>query len=197
MHESASDKFRVFVSAYLAGHSRLSVLDVGSRAIGISETNRSTIESRGWIYLGMDPEPGPNVDQVVTDAHDWREFKDGSFDVVLCCQVLEHARYPWRVVEQIARVLKPGGLTFLIAPSAGPVHRYPEDCFRYYPDGLPALAEIAGLRVVDAHVQTRPVYRSNIWLDAMLVGQKPGFGEFPQLSPGSLFQALKSLTRRV
>ena len=189
MHESAYDKFQVFVSAYLAGYSRLSVLDVGSHAIGISDTHRPTIESRGWTYLGMDLEAGPNVDQVVADAYEWREFKDNSFDVVLCSQVLEHSRYPWRIVEQIARVLRPSGLTFMIAPSAGHVHRYPEDCFRYYPDGLPALAENAGLQVIDAHVQSRPVYRSNIWLDAMLVGQKPGSGEFPQLAPRDSFKA--------
>jgi len=125
-------------------------------------------------------------------------------------------------VRNNARVLRPSGIEFLIAPSSGPIHRYPEDCFRYYPDGLPAIAESAGLQVVDAHVQSRPVYRSNIWLDAMLVGQKPGSGELPQLEPrhsfkardaelaakfdplrriahvrADLSRALKSLTRRV
>lgn len=177
MHESAFDKFSVFVTEYLmplAG-TPLSVLDVGSRVIGDAGEggHRSTIVRQGWSYCGLDIEPGASVDLVVTDGYDWAEIADDAHDVVLCSQVLEHARYPWRLVEEIARVLRPRGLAFLVAPSSGHVHRYPEDCFRYYPDGLPALLGAAGLAVIEAHVQHRPVYRSNIWLDAAAIAQKP------------------------
>src|SRR5262245_8049643 len=118
-------------------------------------------------------EPGENVDLVLADGYDWKEIADNSFDVVLCSQVMEHARYPWRLAQEIARVLRPRGLALLVAPSAGHVHRYPEDCFRYFPDGLPALAATAGLSVIESYVQQRSVYRSNIWLDAVAVLQKP------------------------
>lgn len=176
MHKSAFDKFQVFVRAYLGSYSGqpLDVLDIGSRAIGMGQaTHRSTILANGWTYFGLDLEAGENVDLVVAESYDWKEIGDDCYDVVLCSQVLEHARYPWRLTQEIARVMRPLALTFLIAPSAGHVHRYPEDCFRYYPDGLPALVSAAGLRVVEAHVQQRPVYRSNIWLDAVAVAQKP------------------------
>lgn len=179
MHQSAFDKFTVFVEHYLDPHraTRLSVLDVGSRAIGQDTgSHRPAIVGRGWDYRGMDLEAGPNVDLVVEDGYDWREIEDDSHDVVLCSQVLEHTRYPWRLVQEIARVLRPRGLAFLITPSRGHVHRYPEDCFRYYPDGLPALGHAAGLAVIEAHVQTRSVYRSNLWLDAAAVLQKPLLG---------------------
>jgi len=36
-------------------------------------------------------------------------YADGSFDVVFCCDVLEHVRDLPRVISEIARVLKPGG----------------------------------------------------------------------------------------
>jgi SAM-dependent methyltransferase len=176
MHESALDKFQIFVSGYLGSYAKqpLDVLDVGSRAIGTaSASHRSTILANGWNYLGIDLEAGENVDLVVADGYDWKEIVDDRYDVVLCSQVLEHARYPWRLMQEIARVLRPRGLVLMIAPSAGPVHRYPEDCFRYFPDGLPALASAAGLRIVESHVQQRLVYRSNIWLDAVAVAQKP------------------------
>jgi SAM-dependent methyltransferase len=177
MHDSAMDKFQVFLRAYLGAYERvpLAVLDVGSCAIGGAETgtHRADIEQRGWTYMGVDIAAGPNVDRVLADGYDWREIDSDSVDVVLCSQVLEHTRYPWRVVQEIARVLRPRGLAFLAAPSAGHVHRYPEDCFRYYPDGLPALARAGGLDIVDANVQQRPVYRSNIWYDAVAVVQKP------------------------
>jgi SAM-dependent methyltransferase len=176
MHESALDKFHVFVRWYLASYAGqpLDVLDVGSRVIGTgSASHRSTILANHWSYFGIDLEAGDNVDLVLADGYDWKEIDDDRYDVVLCSQVLEHARFPWRLTQEIARVLRPRGLALLIAPSAGHVHRYPEDCFRYFPDGLPALAAAAGLQIVESHVQQRPVYRSNIWLDAMAVAQKP------------------------
>lgn len=176
MHESAMDKFGVFVDAYLRPQSgtALDVLDVGSRAIGHgSPTHRAAIVAHGWHYVGLDIESGENVDLQVSDDCDWKIIEDDSYDVVLCSQVLEHTRYPWRLTQEMARVLRPLGLAFLASPSTGQVHRFPEDCFRYYPDGLSALAVAAGLQVVEAHVQHRIVYRSNIWLDALLVAQKP------------------------
>jgi ubiquinone/menaquinone biosynthesis C-methylase UbiE len=36
-------------------------------------------------------------------------FGDASFDVVLCDNVVDHAENPRRIVEEIARVLRPGG----------------------------------------------------------------------------------------
>ena len=37
-------------------------------------------------------------------------YPDGAFDVVFCCDVLEHVRDLPRVVAEISRVLKPGGI---------------------------------------------------------------------------------------
>jgi len=39
-------------------------------------------------------------------------FADGSFDIVLCDNVVDHAENPRRIVEEIARVLAPGGLLY-------------------------------------------------------------------------------------
>lgn len=39
-------------------------------------------------------------------------FPERFFDVVLCCDVLEHVRDPEKVIEEVARVLKPDGLFF-------------------------------------------------------------------------------------
>jgi len=37
-------------------------------------------------------------------------FADGAFDIVYCCDVLEHVSQPGRVIAESARVLKPGGV---------------------------------------------------------------------------------------
>ena len=39
-------------------------------------------------------------------------FADGAFDIVLCDNVVDHAEDPRRIVEEMARVLKPGGLLY-------------------------------------------------------------------------------------
>jgi ubiquinone/menaquinone biosynthesis C-methylase UbiE len=46
-------------------------------------------------------------------------FKDGSFDVVLCCNVLHQLSSPEKGVSEFRRVLKPGGKLLAIALSMG------------------------------------------------------------------------------
>lgn len=42
---------------------------------------------------------------------------DGSFDAVLCTEVLEHVPYPLETLRELTRVLRPGGILILTAPS--------------------------------------------------------------------------------
>lgn len=50
-------------------------------------------------------------------------YEDGSFDVVLCCEVLEHlARDPSHMLAEIHRVLAPGGCLVLTTPNAKRLH---------------------------------------------------------------------------
>lgn len=51
--------------------------------------------------------------------------QDATFDVVLCTEVLEHHPEPIKVVEELARVLKPGGLLLLTAPLGSGIHQEP------------------------------------------------------------------------
>lgn len=41
------------------------------------------------------------------------------------------------------------GYLFLIAPSSGPIHAYPVDCYRFHPDGFRALAKHSGCRLIE------------------------------------------------
>lgn len=149
------------------------VLDVGSQ--DVNGSYRDLFSFPGVEYVGLDIAPGPNVDVVVADLYVWNEVPDAGFDVVISGQALEHIPFPWLVVEEICRKLRVGGLACLIAPSGGPEHRYPVDCYRYFSDGMRSLAEWAGLEVL--HVATMPAETgfadgSNQWGDCHCVLRK-------------------------
>ena len=70
--------------------------------------------------VNLDVAPGKNVD-LVADAHDI-PFPDNYFEGVICQVVLEHTRDSDRVVAELHRVLKPGGIVYAEAPFLQPVH---------------------------------------------------------------------------
>lgn len=146
----------------------LRIVDLGSQ--DINGSYRMIFASPRWEYVGIDMEPGKNVDVVLADPYHWKEISARSVDIVVSGQAFEHI-----AMLQIARVLKPGGLCCVIAPSGGVEHRYPVDCWRFYPDGFRALARYAGLEVLDTYAQWEPkgyADGSDDWQDCVLIARK-------------------------
>jgi len=128
------------------------------------------------------------VDVVLCDPYDWPELEDASFDAVVCGQTLEHVEYPWRLLTSISAKLKPGGLAMVVAPSRGPEHRYPRDCYRFLPDGLRALAKLAGLAPVEVgHLAGEGAFTdgSGQWGDCYGIFSKPNRRDLPPLEAAS------------
>ena len=73
----------------------------------------------------------------------------------------------WKAISEIERILKPGGFCCVIAPSTGPVHRNPFDCFRFTSEGMKAIGKYAGLDVLEYYTQKAPV-----WNDSVLIAKK-------------------------
>ena len=172
MHESSLRKIEILRDVYAPSGCR--VLDVGSQAHLEQDSYRPLFD--GFDYVGLDIEAGPNVDLVPADPFAWTELADESFDVVVCGQALEHNPYPWITLAEIARVLAVGGVAGLVAPSTGPVHRFPLDCWRFYPDGLAALCGYVGLEVVESYVEPtthRWVEGAAAWGDAFTIARRP------------------------
>lgn len=86
--------------------------------------------------------------QVVSDAHALA-FGDASFDAILTTEMLEHLREPQRAIDEMFRVLSPGGTLLLTTRFVFPLHDAPHDYFRYTRYGLQHLLrrfEIVELR---------------------------------------------------
>jgi len=75
-------------------------------------------------------------------------FSDNSFDTVLSTEVLEHVSKPDRVIAEMVRILKPGGVVILSCPFLHPLHEAPYDYYRYSIYGLTFLFQDAGLEII-------------------------------------------------
>lgn len=164
---------------YAEGKDKIKVLDIGS--FDMNGTYKELFNNWGNVeYTGCDMSAGPNVDIVLKDVYNWKDIEDNTFDLIISGQVFEHVEYPWLTMKEIERALKPSGFCIVIAPNAGVEHKAPKDCYRYFSDGLRALAEWAGLYVHHTSVAGTPEAEGmeewvSDWNDACLVVQKPPF----------------------
>lgn len=72
---------------------------------------------------------GRNV-ACIADAHDL-PFVSGTFDACVANAVLEHVVDPYRCVDEIVRVLAPGGFVYAETPFMQPVHMRAHDFTRF------------------------------------------------------------------
>lgn len=74
---------------------------------GGDSDEKALLARKGYVVNSLDVDPIEGVD-ILADAH-VIPFADQSFDLATSFEVLEHLQEPWRAVDEIARVLKPGG----------------------------------------------------------------------------------------
>lgn len=85
------------------------------------------------------------------------DIPSGSVATVLATDVLEHIRQPERVMDEIARVLEPGGVALITVPFLYWIHDEPDDHHRYTEYRLRDLAEGAGLTILEIDPYGGPV----------------------------------------
>jgi SAM-dependent methyltransferase len=115
---------------------------------------RSLVMSRGGHYLGADFGDGADV-AILPDGHVVRD--DASVDVVLSIQVLEHVRDLDTYFNEIARILKPGGVLLLSTHGTWLYHPHPEDHRRWTRPGLANEIESRGWKVTSCESIVGPL----------------------------------------
>lgn len=81
---------------------------------------------------------GPGVDRVL-NLEEEAPSNLGRFEHVECLSVLEHTRAPWRLSENLLRLMEPGATIYLSVPFVHRLHAYPADFWRFTADAVPLL----------------------------------------------------------
>lgn len=91
------------------------VIEVGSGAHGLifcfEGERRVGVDPLAVDYAGLFPRWQRRA-QTVAAVGESLPFRDRSFDVVLCDNVVDHAESPSRIVKELVRILAPGGLLY-------------------------------------------------------------------------------------
>lgn len=126
-------------------HKSLKVLDVGCG----SKPYRPFFENVG-LYLGIDIARNSRAVDVLGMAEDL-PFTENCFDITICTQVLEHAIYPEKVLDEIHRVMRMKGKVILSTHGMWAEGHEIPDMWRWTADGLRRILRLSGFQVQEVH----------------------------------------------
>jgi len=132
--------------------------------------------------IGLDISADTDADIV----HDLDVFpyplEDGSFDVILMQDVLEHVAEPMRLADELHRILRPGGRLLLRTPHFSSSLAYGDPTHRHYYStkaisylAEPAFAHYSASRFSIVHITL------DLWLPYRLLGIASLANRFPEL----------------
>ena len=136
---SASYCVRAPLTSWLASQAAL-LAGAGAKVLDFGCGDRrheSLFSGAGADYVGFDGPWNPAAD--LTGEPDAIPAGDASFDVVVCTQVLEHLPDPAAAIQELRRVVRPGGRVLASTHGAAVYHPNPEDFWRWTQPGLEKL----------------------------------------------------------
>jgi SAM-dependent methyltransferase len=158
---------RVTLDRFIAAHaSERRTLDIGAQ--------NGPYAAHFPRRIALDITRGNGV-QVLGDAQALG-IRDASFDIVLCTEVLEHLPEPQRAIDEMFRVLVPGGQLLLTTRFLFPIHDAPHDYFRFTKYGLRHLLrrfEIIELQEETDAVGTLAVLLQRLGMQAETLHRQP------------------------
>jgi len=114
------------------------LVEIGARA---AEGQESIADMRAIFgakeHIGCDIQEGLGVDRI-EDVHHLT-FETESIGTVIALETLEHVADPIRAVEEMWRVLRPGGVLAISSLMFFPIHDHPWDYWRFTPEAFELL----------------------------------------------------------
>ena len=126
----SSRRVRDLLETFQPLPSEARVIEVGSGAHGLifcfGGEHRVGVDPLAADYCRLFPawQRGASTVAAVGES---LPFRDRSFDVVLCDNVVDHAESPSRIVRELVRILTPGGLLYFTVNIHHPLYRVAAD----------------------------------------------------------------------
>ena len=157
MHASSLENMQKAYERYIKTSinytgNKINVIDIGGANVNGSYSD--VFSSSLFTYRAVDIYPSDDVDIVLENPY-VLPFNDNEIDIIISGQAFEHVEFFWTLFAELARVVKKDGVIILIAPSSGPIHKYPVDCYRFYPDAYSALAKNSEINLIDVWMDNR------------------------------------------
>lgn len=120
-------KVRAKIGAFRCVEDSDSVLEVGCGAQGLifffGTDHAVGIDPLADQYAQLFPKWQTRV-RTIASGGEQLPFPKASFDIVLCDNVVDHAESPRRILEEISRVLKPGGVLYFTVHIHHPFYHF-------------------------------------------------------------------------
>lgn len=143
----AADYAARAISTALEHHARGDLLDLGAGSVPFYGTYRPFVDNITCIDWPGSLHLTSHLD-LVANANIGLPFADSSFDTVLSTSVFEHLHSPDIAWDEVARVLRPGGIFILEVPFMYWIHEQPHDYFRYTEYALRRFSAQCGLKML-------------------------------------------------
>ena len=127
------------------------MLEVGARG------EEGFIESQNFWemeYYNLNLENPHNCPRtILADITNCPEIPDNTYDYIYSMDTFEHIKEPWKASKEIIRILKPGGIVFVVTLFSWRYHPQPVDFWRFTPHCLAFLFE--PLELIEANWDIR------------------------------------------
>ncbi|HEY4147819.1 MAG TPA: class I SAM-dependent methyltransferase [Chitinophagaceae bacterium] len=182
-----------------------SLLDIGAGTGAFA----NTMHKAGWQVTALEPDSDTRQRAKATyglellPADGLLGLEAGSFDAITLWHVLEHVHELHRYIEQIKRLLKPGGCLFIAVPNytsydAGYYCQYwaaydvPRHLYHFSPASMQRLLQPYQLRITDC----KPMWFDSFYVSMLSWGYKNGKGNLLRAFWVGLVSNLRTMLKR-
>ncbi len=142
-----ADLVAAFYQQHLKDHAHGKLADLGCGKVPLYDAYKAYATDITCVDWGGSFHETIHLD-VACSLNEPLPFTDNSFDTVILSDVLEHIAEPQLLMNEIARILAPGGKLLMNVPFYYKIHEAPHDYYRYTEFALRHLFTKAGLDVI-------------------------------------------------